>query len=99
MEILEGDKTYLRIDGNDEDEQIELFRTAAIAYAEEQTGKAYNAAQPLWELLIKKYMARWYTHRGDNLPSSMAQEDPSIEMIMQHIALCSDYGPVGGGGS
>lgn len=96
---LDAVKLYLRA-GDDEDEVIQGFIDATEVYVKSVTGKtkvkvgeseADISTDALWILTVKKIIARWYTHRGDNLPASVAKEDVSIEMLINHISLCGDY--------
>ena len=99
-EDLNRYKLYLKVDGNAEDALLEEFVTATKLYLKGVTGKTkvlIDAVEQdietdtLWILTVKKIIARWYTHRGDNLPQTVAKEDASIEMLINHIAMRGDY--------
>ncbi|MGL5271850.1 MAG: head-tail connector protein [Selenomonadaceae bacterium] len=83
---LEDIKLYLRVDGADEDALISSLQTAAIQYLQETTGKTYDAANELQNMLIKLLVAHWYENRVANDGGS-TEVPHSITALMIHISL------------
>lgn len=100
-------KLYLRVGGSAEDTLIASLVTAAQKYIQQQSGKTLVVVPPvapatesttaaidtdeLYVLAVKRVVARMYSHRGDNLPERSAKEDPTVQMLINHISMCGDY--------
>lgn len=100
-------KLYLRVGGSTEDTLIAGLVTAAQKFIKQQSGKTLVVVPPvapatesttaaidtdeLYILAVKRLVARMYSHRGDNLAQSAAKEDPTVQMLINHIAMCGDY--------
>lgn len=89
---LDQMKLYLRIDGTDEDETINALMIAARNYIVRATGKAYVVDDEIWNHAIKLLVAHWFENRGvETIGTVVARFSYSIDMLIQHISLCSDY--------
>lgn len=94
-------KTYLRVDGDDEDALIQNLITAAERYAKAKTGKTKvivdNAEQDiatddLWCLGIKLLVADAYENRlSETSGTGVARFTKSADRIFDFIAMCGDY--------
>ena len=85
---LDDIKLYLRVDSKDDDTLISSLQTAAIRYMENCTGKTYDTANELHNLLVKMLVANWYENRVANVGN--ATEVPhSITSLMIHLGLIS----------
>ena len=98
--------SYLKADSADSAD-ITSMVTAAQRFVKTQTGKTLvvvPAVAPatvsttaaidtdeLYILAVRRFVARMYEHRGDNLPERSAKEDPSVQMLINHIATCGEY--------
>ena len=91
MAVEQTLKDHIKVSGTDEDDLIQAYSESVVAYVQGVTGKTYDAAKPVWKDVVRLFVARRYSHRGDNLPASIAKEDPAIEMLINHIAMCGDY--------
>lgn len=60
---LEETKTWLRVDGSDEDSTIEMLITAAETYLKNATGKEYEGTNNLAKLYCMVLVADWYENR------------------------------------
>lgn len=65
MHILELDetKTWLRIDGDDEDNTINMLIRAAEAYLKNATGKEFDKSNHQAKLFCLVLVADWYENR------------------------------------
>lgn len=77
MLTLEEAKRYLKIDFEDDDEDIESFIEAAEAYIDSMVGILYKAdekAVKLAKLLQKKLVNDMYENRNTEIPSNTKQD-------------------------
>ncbi|SHH49707.1 head-tail connector protein [Clostridium intestinale] len=77
MLTLEETKRYLKIDFEDDDEDIESFIEAAEAYIDSMVGIFYKAdekAVKLAILLQKKLVNDMYENRNTEIPSNTKQD-------------------------
>lgn len=77
MLTLEEAKRYLKIDFEDDDEDIESFIEAAEAYIDSMVGIFYKAdenAVKLANLLQKKLVNDMYENRNTEIPSNTKQD-------------------------
>lgn len=103
---LEDLKTYLRIDGSDDDVLIQSLMTAASSYIKKTTGKtqiitganedgtpvlADITTDELWCLTVKLMVAHWYENRGVEIPGTLTKISHSVDALINHIAMCGDY--------
>lgn len=104
---LEDAKLYLRVDGDEEDNQIQTLMTAAESYVRQQTGKTKKivavdgeptetdiASDALYTLCVKLLLAHWYENRGVEKASSrntIAKISHSVDALVNHISMCGDY--------
>lgn len=97
-EKLKDLKDYLKLDSdeNDEDKIIEGFYTAAMIFAEGQTGKKLNdqadECKQLYELALFQMVSHFYENRAITVTGTIISEIPlSAQTILNHIALCGDF--------
>jgi len=83
---IEDIKLYLRVDGTDEDALIASLQTAAIQYLQDTTGKTYDTANELQNMLIKLLVANWYENRVAN-DGGNTEVPHSITALMIHLSL------------
>ena len=97
---LEELKLYLRVDGNDEDANIQSLWTAATNYIQRQTGKTkvrcgdgYISIEndELYNLCVKLMVAHWYSNRGVEIPGTLTKIAHSVDPMIKHISMCEDY--------
>ena len=90
---IEDVKLYLRVDSNDEDTLIQGLMDAAKGYVQRMTGKVYDPSDEVWNLAIKYLCSHWHTNRDDTVVGRDAKVDHTIDSLISHIALCTDYLP------
>lgn len=103
---LDDLKTYLRVDGNDDDAQVTAILAAATGYINRQTGKTkvrigiddaglptYGAISDdeLYNLCIKVLCAHWYENRGVEVVGNVTKLSHSVDALVNHISMCGDY--------
>ena len=88
---LDDVKLYIRVDSNDEDALIQYLMDAAQGYLQRMTGKIYVPTDPVWNMAIKYICSHWYENRDDTVVGRDAKVDHTIDALISHIALCSDY--------
>ncbi|MBU2703881.1 putative phage protein (predicted DNA packaging) [Sporomusaceae bacterium BoRhaA] len=103
---LDEVKSYLRVDGTDEDADITALMSAAALYITQQTGKTqrvtgYNSdgtaanvditTDELYNTCNKLLIAHWYENRGVEVAGNLTRITHSVDAIINHIALCGDY--------
>lgn len=84
-------KMYLRIDYADEDTLIQDLLDGAIDFIQRATGKTYMPEDGVWKMAVKYLVSHWYENRDDTVNGRDAKVDYTIDTLIQHIALCSDY--------
>ncbi|HYH05377.1 MAG TPA: head-tail connector protein [Bacillota bacterium] len=84
-------KLYIKVDNTEEDNLISAFRTAAIDYIQQATGKTYAENSEVWNLAIKLLVRHWYENRVAEVPGSLSKVSYSVDSLINHIALCGDY--------
>ena len=72
-------KTFLRIDYDGEDEEIQAFISAAEEYLE-NAGVKKKEDSPLYDLAVKQLVSNWYSNR---IPIGTATQ--SIEYSLKRI--------------
>lgn len=88
---LDDVKLYIRVDSNVEDSLIQDLMDAAQNYIQRMTGKIYAPNDPVWNMAIKYLCSHWYENRDDTVVGRDAKVDHTIDALISHIALCSDY--------
>ena len=97
---LEEIKTYLRVDGTDDDTLISSLMLAAANYINGMTGKTKVMvgkvegnimADELYILTNKLIIAHWYENRGVEIPGNLTKISHSIDALVNHISMCGDY--------
>lgn len=88
-------KRYARIDDDitEDDALLESLIAAAKKYIESNTGKAYNAEDPVMVLCMQLLAVHWYTNRSAVSKGSIQKYPHSLSDIMKHIELSDDYPP------
>jgi len=93
MAVLSIDdvKLYIRVDSSDEDSLIQDLMDGAVSFLQRMTGKVYVPEDAVWKMAIKYLCAHWYENRDDTVVGRDAAVDYTIDSLIKHIALCSDY--------
>lgn len=92
MLTLEEVKRYLKIDFEDDDEDIESFIEAAEAYIDSMVGTYYKEdekAVKLSKLLQKKLVNDMYENRSTEIPSNTKQ-DRIVASILDKLSNYED---------
>jgi uncharacterized phage protein (predicted DNA packaging) len=81
-------KSWLRVDYDEEDEDIQMLVDAAELYLKNATGKDYDSANPLAVLYCRVLITDWYENRTlmqDNKTSDKVRFTlQSIKMQLQY---------------
>jgi len=88
---LDDVKLYLRVDINDDDGLIQDLMDGSIKYLERMTGKASDTTDGVWKMAIKYLCSHWYENRDDTVAGRDAKVDHTIDSLITHISLCTDY--------
>ena len=88
--MLDDVKLYIRVDSDDEDTLIQDLMDAAKGYLQRMTGKLYTD-DAVWNMAVKYLCSHWYENRDDTVVGRDAKVDHTIDSLISHIALCSDY--------
>ena len=84
-------KTFLRVDHDEDDGFLSALTSAAAEYIEGATGKENRGSQ-LYQLAILQLVAHWYENRTPVVTGTIAAEVPlTVKLLIDHIALCSDF--------
>jgi uncharacterized phage protein (predicted DNA packaging) len=81
---LEKAKRYLRVDYNDEDEDIQDYIGLSQIYMDSMVGEAYKKdekAVKLSELLQKKFIADMYENRSTEISQNTKQDRIVVNII------------------
>jgi len=97
-------KSYLRVDGSDNDVDLSAFLLAATKYINGKTGKsqvnivvdglvttADISTDELYNLCIKIMVAHWFENRGVEIVGTLTKITHSVDSIVNHIAMSGDY--------
>lgn len=89
-------KLYLKVDHNTDDALIDALLLAASSYINNKTGKTLSGeaninTDSVYQLGVKLLCAHWYENRGVEIPGSLTKISHSIDAIIDHISLCSEY--------
>lgn len=97
---LEQVKSYLRVDGFSSDADISALMIASASYIKRMTGKTKVMVDgsirkieedETYNLACKIIIAHWFENRGVEVPGALNKITHSIDSLVTHIALCSDY--------
>ena len=92
--ILDGLKSYLRIEIADTDSDAELTElyTAAVEYLQRTTRRQYDQADALWSQAVKLLVTHWYTNRQiEGKGATTGEYSHTLTAIQRHLAICDDY--------
>ena len=95
-------KLYLRVDGNDEDTEIQTMITAVSKEIQRRSGKTKVvveavetdiATDELFQMAVKIGVADIYTNRGSEAvgTAKVTQFSRTFTGMTQFIAVCGDY--------
>lgn len=88
---LDDVKLYIRVDSMDEDALIQDLMDGAVGYIQRMSGKACDPTDGVWKMAIKYLCSHWYENRNDTVVGRDAKVDHTIDALISHISLCSDY--------
>ncbi|MGE6344940.1 head-tail connector protein [Bacillus mycoides] len=83
---LEEAKKYLRVDGDEEDDLITSFITAAEIYIKNATGKNVDLKSELAKLAARILIAHWYENR--EAVGKAEQLAFSLQSILVQLQYC-----------
>lgn len=85
---LDQAKSWLRVDYNDEDEDIQMLVDAAELYLNNATGRVFDAGNPLAVLYCRVLISDWYENRSlmqDNKTSDKVRF--TLQSIIKQLQL------------
>ncbi len=82
-------KSWLKIDNNTEDEDIQDLVTAAEAYLRNATGKTYDNTNALAKLYCRVLVSEWYENR---ILMENAKVSEKVCFTLQSIMFQLQYG-------
>lgn len=89
-------KLYLKIDHTADDTLIDALLLASTSYINNKTGKtkagetAINL-DPVYQHAVRQICAHWYENRGVEVPVNLTKVAHSIDLLIEHIAMCGEY--------
>ncbi len=88
---LEETKAFLKVDYDDEDENIQSLIQGVELYLKNATGKEYSSSNPLAKLFCKVLVSDWYDNRGFMEDSKMSSKVRyTINSILTQLTYCED---------
>ena len=95
MELSEI-KTYLRVDGTDEDVLLTSLISAAESFIQQTTGKTLKGTanintDELYSLCVKLMVSHWFENRAVQTNTQLNDYSFSVQALINHISLCGDY--------
>ena len=93
---LDDMKSYLHVDGVDEEDTISSLMTAAESYVQQTTGKTLKGTanintDELYNLCVKLMVAHWFENRAVQAATQLTDFSFSVQALINHIAMCGDY--------
>lgn len=85
---LEETKKYLKVDYDDEDEEIKDLIQASEIYLKQATGKEFDSTNPLAKLYCKCLVYEWFRYKGVMGDKTVSDK---TKYTLQSIALQLKY--------
>lgn len=85
-------KLYLRVDGNEEDVQIQLLINAAEDYLLNATGRVFDSSDNLAKLFCLVLVCDWFENR-ELVGKTSEKIRPIITSILTQLTYCGEVVP------